>query len=285
MSLSPLTLEERRRFNELGYHFPIPALDSSEVAWYLDRFLGYRAQNSLRLEYMPANQQYQVFSDLHFVVRWVYNLAAHPRVLDAVESILGEDLIVWASTWFTKMPREKTYVGWHQDGMYWKLSSTAVVTAWVALSPSMTGNGCLRVIPGTHRYKAIPHRETYDPDSALSRGQDIAVEVDESQAVDVELQPGEMSLHHVWIVHGSRPNTSSDTPRVGLAIRYATPEVRQESPRRPLGMLVRGRDPYGHFELCPPPTRDDLAPGDPQHLAIIERIRSSVMPVGGPQAG
>ena len=105
----------------------------------------------------------------------------------------------------------------------------------------------------------------------------MAVDVDESQAVDIELQPGEMSLHHLWIVHGSRPNTSPDTPRIGLAIRYVSTEVRQESPTKPLGILVSGRDDFGHFELLSPPTRDNLLTDDPAHRAIVERIRASVM--------
>ena len=124
---------------------------------------------------------------------------------------------------------------------------------------------------------AIPHRETYDPDNALSRGQDIAAEVDESQAVNVELHPGEMSLHDIWIAHGSRVNTSADTPRIGLAIRYVATNVKQESPQRPLGMLVRGHDQFGYFDLQPAPTREDLLPDDPEHLAIVQRIRASIM--------
>jgi chlorinating enzyme len=274
---TPLTTAEQDRFVQVGYHFPVRVLDATEASRYHQRFMDYRNRNSQRLQGMSSKEQYQVFSDMHFVVRWVYDLAVHPRVLDAVQSILGNNLIVWASNWFAKMPGEKTFVSWHQDGKYWNLFPDKIVTAWVALSPSTTANGCLRVVPGTHRQRAMPHRETYNPDNALSRGQDVAVAVDESRAVDLELQTGEMSLHHLWIVHGSRPNTSPDTPRIGLAIRYVSTEVRQDSPTKPLGILVRGRDDFGHFELRSPPTRDALPAGDPEHLAIIERIRASVM--------
>lgn len=276
----PLTVAEQDRFIQSGYHFPISVLKKSETSHYLERFLDYRSRNRERLQGMSSNEQYQVFSDMHFVARWVYDLAIHPRVLAAVQTILGDNLIVWASNWFAKMPGEKTFVSWHQDGKYWNLSPDKIVTAWVALSPSTTANGCLRVVPGTHRQRAVPHRETYNPDNALSRGQDVAVDVDESKAVNIQLQPGEMSLHHLWIVHGSRPNTSSDTPRIGLAIRYVSTEVRQESPSKPLGLLVCGRDDFGHFELLPPPTRDDFPAGDKEHLAIVERIRASVMSAG-----
>ena len=199
-----LTADEQRRFQERGCHFPIPVLDPMELALFQSKFFDYRERNGARLEQMQSSQQYQVFADMHFVVKWVYDIVRNERILDAVESILGPNLIVWGTTWFAKMPGEKTFVSWHQDGMYWKLTPSKILTAWVALSPSNSGNGCLRVIPGTHLRPAIPHNETYNPDNALSRGQDIAAEVDESQAIDVNLRPGEMSLHHLWIAHGSR---------------------------------------------------------------------------------
>jgi non-heme Fe2+,alpha-ketoglutarate-dependent halogenase len=277
LSSSALTPEQQQGFQENGYHFPIGVLSPAEVAEYRNKFLAYREANQTRLQGKSGNQLVQNFSEMHFVARWVYDIVRNERVLDAVSSVLGPNLIAWGSTWFAKMPGEKTFVSWHQDGMYWNLEPDAILTAWIALSPSVAANGCLRVIPGTHKRPAIPHQETHNPDNALSRGQDIAAEVDESQAVDIELNPGEMSLHHLWIAHGSRPNLSPDTPRIGLAVRYVSTEVRQHSPQPPLGLLVRGKDDYGHFELLPPPVRDDIPPGDREHLAIIERIRSSVM--------
>jgi len=123
----------------------------------------------------------------------------------------------------------------------------------------------------------MAQRETYIPENALSRGQEIAVEVDEKQAVNMNLQPGEMSLHHIWIVHGSNSNTSKDTPRIGLAIRYTTPEVRQESPRKPLAMLVRGQDTFGNFDLQPPPGKSAESQGQERHRQIIDHARGSLM--------
>ena len=120
-------------------------------------------------------------------------------------------------------------------------------------------------------------QETYIPENALSRGQEIAAEVDERQAVDLNLQPGEMSLHHIWIVHGSNVNTSPDTPRIGIAIRYTKPEVVQESPMKPLALLVRGRDDYGNFEVLPPPKHDLPSEQNQKHKAIVDRIRAGIM--------
>ncbi|MEX0642988.1 MAG: phytanoyl-CoA dioxygenase family protein [Pirellulales bacterium] len=275
-----LSPQQQRRFQELGYHFPIPVLDESELERSRQRFFDYRVKCEPHLQHLPINERYQFFSEMHFVAGWVHRIVTQPRILDAVESLLGGNLLAWSSAWFAKMPGEKTFVSWHQDGMYWKLSSHKIVTAWVALSPSVSTNGCMRVIPGTHLRPALPHNDTYQPNNALSRGQDIAVSVDESQAIDIELQPGEMSLHHLWIVHGSQANTSPDTPRIGIAIRYVSTEVRQDSPRKPMAVLVRGRDEFGNFELLPPPQREILEPGDAEHLAIINRIRTSIMPSG-----
>jgi ectoine hydroxylase-related dioxygenase (phytanoyl-CoA dioxygenase family) len=175
------------------------------------------------------------------------------------------------------MPGDKTYVSWHQDGMYWKMNAPRIVTAWLALKPSQPSNGCLRVVPGTHKQPALPHRETYAPDNALSRGQDVAVAVDENSAVDICLQPGEISLHHLWIVHGSKANTS-DIPRIGLAIRYVAADVTQDSPTRPLAMLARGQNRYNNFEVMPTPTEDTVPEDGGRHTEIVTRIRNSIMP-------
>jgi ectoine hydroxylase-related dioxygenase (phytanoyl-CoA dioxygenase family) len=183
--------------------------------------------------------------------------------------------MVWGSRWFAKMPGEKTYVSWHQDATYWGLHPPNVTTAWIALSHSNPENGCMRVIPGTHLGELLPQTETYAPENALSRGQEIAVEVDESRAVDLKLRPGEMSFHHIGIVHGSNVNTS-DKPRIGIAVRYITPDVVQDGPERPLGMLVRGKDDFGNFELIDPPQTDEF-PMPGQTPKAVQRMMKSVM--------
>ena len=270
-----LTIEEQKQFERDGYLFPIKVLDEPGLRKYLERFMDYYSRNRSRLDALPSREKYRVFSETHFVLPWVYEIVSSPEVLDAVESLLGPNLLAWNTNWFAKMPGEKTYVSMHQDGTYWNLRPANVVTAWVALSTSTPANGGMRVIPGTHRVPALPQRETDVPDNALSRGQEIAVAIDEEQAVDLALQAGEMSLHHIWIVHGSSANTSL-TPRIGIAIRYVTPDVVQESPGRPLAMLVRGRDDYGNFELLSPPTGNEVDLAN-VHTAIVDRIRAAIM--------
>jgi chlorinating enzyme len=270
-----LSADQCRQFERDGFLFPIRVLDDEEVERALSHYQSYIARNRARLDGMKPNQKYLVLSETHFAMKWVYEIVRHPRVLDAVESLLGPNILAWNTNWFSKMPGDKAYVGWHQDGTYWKLSPHRVVTAWVALTPSIATNGGLQVVAGTHQQPMMPQRDTYEPNNALSRGQEMALAVKEEKATCLALQPGEMSLHHIWIVHGSKANTSN-IPRIGVAIRYVSTEVKQDSPSKPQAMLVRGRDDYGHFELFPAPTVD--VPADGVHEAIVEHLRASIMP-------
>jgi ectoine hydroxylase-related dioxygenase (phytanoyl-CoA dioxygenase family) len=135
----------------------------------------------------------------------------------------------------------------------------------------------MRVVPGTHKIPLLPQRETYGPDNMLSRGQEIAVDVDESKAVDLILRPGEFSLHHIAIVHGSGPN-SSGGPRIGLAIRYVSPDVVQSGQERDLVLLVRGKDSYQNFEMVDPPHRDMAYGESAAHTEALERKARNVLP-------
>ena len=147
------------------------------------------------------------------------------------------------------------FVSWHQDSTYWGLDPPDIVTAWVALSDEHGENGAMRVMPGTHTLDQVPHRDTFAADNLLSRGQEIAVEVDEREAVMLALQPGEMSLHHVRLIHGSDPNPSAKR-RIGFAIRYLPTHVRQVVGTRDSATLVRGVDRFGNFEPEYPPDHD-----------------------------
>lgn len=273
-SSSRLSETQRQQFERDGFLFPLPALDEREVAYFLKKYYDHTTRNREALASLPAKDRFQILSETHFVMKWAFEIARHPRVLDAVEGLIGPNILAWSSAWFSKMPGDKAFVSWHQDGTYWNLSVPRVVTAWVALTPATPANGCMRVVPGTHKHSMMPQRETYAADNVLSRGQEIAVAVDEAQAVDLTLGPGEMSLHHIWTVHGSKPNAST-IPRIGMAIRYVSTEVRQESPFKPVAVLVRGRDDFGHFDLLPAPTEDHPDPRAQQE--IIARIRGGVM--------
>jgi hypothetical protein len=242
-----LSAEAIEHYQRAGYHFPIRVMSPADA----------RAQRE-RLEAAeaalggPLRGIYRVKP--HLLFTWLADLVRHPAILDAVESVLGPDILCWNTSFFTKEAASPGYVSWHQDATYWGLSEPDVVTAWVALTEISAANGNMRVVPGSHR-APVPHADTFHPDNLLSRGQEITVAVDEADAVDIVLQPGEMSLHHVLIVHGSGPNRSSDR-RIGLAIRYVPPYVRQLAGPRDSATLVRGVDRFGHFELEPRPGAD-----------------------------
>ena len=215
----------------------------------------------------------------HLYLRWVCDIVTNPLVLDAVESVLGPDVMVWSSQWFPKFPHDESFVSWHQDAAYWGLSPPNVVTAWIALSDSRLSNGCMCVIPGTHRGDLLPQRETYAAANMLSRGQEIAVEVDIERSVALELEAGQFSLHDIGIVHGSGPN-ESDAPRIGLAVRYISSDVVQQGRERDMVMLVRGTDRYAHFDIVPPPTRDHAYGTSSAHAESLARKRRNLMPAG-----
>jgi ectoine hydroxylase-related dioxygenase (phytanoyl-CoA dioxygenase family) len=255
-----LTLAQVDAFARNGYHFPLRALSAEEALVYRGRLeqseaaLGGPLRGSLR-------------SKPHLILTWANELMRHPTILDAVEDILGPNLLVWSSSFFIKEARDPSYVSWHQDSTYWGLSHPDVVTAWVALSVSIVENGCMRVIPGSHLKDQLPHQDTYAENNLLTRGQEVMVEVDEADAVDVELQPGEFSLHHVRLVHGSDPN-HADYRRIGYAIRYVPTYVRQTEGPRDCATLVRGGDTYHHFDPEPVP-KADL---DPEAVEAHRRI-------------
>jgi len=190
----------------------------------------------------------------HLLFPFLADLIRHPAILDAVEDLLGPDILCWNTNFFIKEAETPSFVSWHQDSTYWGLSSPDVCTAWVALTPSTLANGAMAVIPGTHDSDQIPHRDTFDRNNLLTRGQEIAVEVDEREAVPLVLRPGEMSLHHVRLVHGSPPNPSTDR-RIGFAVRYI-PTGLYQLEGTDSATLVRGEDRFGHFELEPRPERD-----------------------------
>ena len=191
-------------------------------------------------------------------------------MLDVVEGILGPDILVWSSEFFIKEARTDAIVSMHQDLTYWGMGETSdQVTAWVALSPATRASGCMDFVRGSHRNPILPHEDTFAANNLLSRGQEIQVEVAESDKVAIELQPGQMSLHHGLTIHGSGPNGSDDR-RIAVAIRFIKPTVAQQIADRDYAMLVRGADLEGHHTLFAAPAR----PFAPRMLELYEQIRA-----------
>ena len=230
-----------------GYYFPVPVLGAAEVAHCRENLERHEARTGAPLQ---GNWRHKS----HLLFTWVDELVHNCKILDAAEDVLGPDLLCWTTNFFIKEANSPGFVSWHQDAFYWGLSKDDVVTAWVALSPADLKSGCMRFLPGSQREDHLPHVDTFHKDNLLSRGQEIVVAVDGARAVDCILAPGEMSLHHVKLVHGSEPNRSHDR-RIGIAIRYIATDVKQLKVRDS-AMLVRGVDRYDHFDHEPRPRRD-----------------------------
>jgi ectoine hydroxylase-related dioxygenase (phytanoyl-CoA dioxygenase family) len=185
---------------------------------------------------------------VHLVQSWADELVRHPAVLDAVEDMLGPNLFAWKNKCFLKPPRPNLYVSWHQDDYNENFDSLDTLTTWVALSDSTAKHGCVRVIDGSHRRGKIPHIEKPTKDNLSTRGPQLTEPFDESLAVDLELRPGEMSIHHPRVIHGSGANVSGQ-PRIGFATVYVATSTKQTTAPSHGATLVRGVDTEGYFPV------------------------------------
>lgn len=185
---------------------------------------------------------------------WV-RLVSDARLLDVAAQFVGPDIALFASHYIAKPPLDGQPVLWHQDGSYWPLEPMEVVSLWLALDPSTPENGCMRVIPRSHRMALQVVAARTEVDNVLGSGMDGAL-VDETLAVDIRLAPGDVSIHHPHLIHGSDENRSTRWRR-GLTIRYI-PTSSRVVPRpgrtAPTPLLLRGAPVQGVNEYGPWPT-------------------------------
>ena len=179
-------------------------------------------------------------------------LMRNSNLIAGVTPVLGPDLMVWSSGLFIKEANTSKIVSWHQDLTYWGLDDVEEMTAWVALSPSNLDSGCMRFVPGSHKKQLVAHKDTFDENNLLTRGQEIAVEVDDSDGADVILKTGQASLHHGHLFHASGPNKTDDR-RIGTAIRYIKPSMKQRTGDKSLVIQVSGEDKFGNFTVSSGP--------------------------------
>lgn len=248
IGLSPEQLE---RYKADGVLFPLPLLSPDE----LDEIRRHYASLERALGGRPSALE---LTQLHLSFRWAWNLAVHPRALDLVQALIGPDIAVWATSVFCKFAEDDAYVGWHQDCRFWAMSGDDVVSLWVALTPSLADRGAMRVLRGTHRGPVLEHAVDTSPKNVLSRAQEICRLPLDAQVIDVELAPGECSIHHVRAVHGSAGNMSTH-PRIGFVTRYLPPWTRQPLPMQ-LALARGSADAFAEQVLVGPPDDDDLSP-------------------------
>lgn len=263
--MTMLSEAEVAHYRKHGWIAPLDLMTEAEAAELLGMLEKAEAAH-------PAELHAEHRNNAHLAFPFLGDLSVDRRIVEAVEPLVGADICLSSTVLFIKEPDSAAFVSWHQDAFYMGLEPDNFVTAWVALTPSTSENGCVTVLPGTHTARAN-HRDTFGEDNILTRGQTVT-DVDESAAVDLELRPGQMSLHHPWLVHGSRPNRTTER-RVGVAMQsYLAADV------RPVGgdyhvVHVQGAAPHESFVNAPLPT----SAVDPAAVAVRERANAALSSV------
>jgi len=254
-----LSAEQAESYKANGFLGPLDLLTAEEAAEIrrhieeIEARLGIKMMSRFRIK-------------AHLPFPFLCDLVSHPKLLDAVEDLIGPNILYWGSSFFQKEPGDKTFVSWHQDSTYYGLEPANTLTAWIAITEASTASGCMRFLPASQGKGVYSHDELIENDNLLSRGQTVKG-VDESRAVHVPLKAGQFSFHKEDTLHASHPNSTNDR-RVGLSIHYVAPDVRETNFPGASAMQLRGKDTCGHWlpEMRP---KADL---DPDCLAELDRV-------------
>ena len=230
----------KSQFKEDGFFSPLCLIDKSTALSYREIL------ETVEQKTGSLNYRYKI----HTVVEMAYKLATNKELLDSVEALLGPNILLYNTSFVIKEPHSKAHISWHQDLTYWGFNDDKQVAAWIALSDATEENGCMHMIPGSHKGGQLPHRTTKDSNNLLHHGQTIEG-VSEEQSRCIPLNAGEASLHHGWTMHTSYPNKSDDR-RIGLTINYISTDMFQTQTEHDSAMLVRGVDHYNHFKIDTP---------------------------------
>ena len=256
--LSESQVEQYRRD---GYIAPLRMFSEDQAAEYRRELEAAEASMGGHLR-APCNTKF------YLRYPWAHALATNARLLDAVEDLIGPDIMLYHNTAWLKGAGTDSYVSWHQDNTYFGHDPCEVLTAWIALSPATEETGCMQFLPGTHRLGQLALR---DPDTGganmLSSGATADFDVSSVSPVPIVLQPGEISIHHAFLIHGSSPNRGRER-RLGITFIYHPPHLRQIGACRTSALPVRGEDRYGNFDHEVPPVAAD----DPRTIANHERF-------------
>jgi phytanoyl-CoA dioxygenase PhyH len=239
--ISVLTHQQLTDYEELGFLHSIPVLSAEEVVAFREaveetcRALG---GGVTRLD------------GPHLYFRWAWELSTHPRVLDCMEQLVGPNILLKSTRLFYKIGNSDSFVGWHQDGITEALKDANVPAIWLGLTPATAENGCLRVVPRSHRLGLVSHTDYPNPDNLTTQGATADVAIDSPH--DVVMRAGEMSLHHPLMLHASSPNRSPES-RIGFSATYSTPALTKS---RTAVAWVRGDGPRDRFRIVgEPPAR------------------------------
>ncbi|MEQ4209144.1 phytanoyl-CoA dioxygenase family protein [Actinopolymorpha sp. B9G3] len=246
-----LSRDEVRQFHELGYLGPYTAMP-------VDRMTDLRRRIEDEVLPTPGRNPKNPLQARHLDHRFLHDVIAAPEIVGRLRGMIGADIVVWASYFFTKDPGGKE-IPWHQDANFWPIEPPLNISIWMAVDEVTTENSCVQIIPGSHRtvVRHLPARE------GMAFGQEAdPAAVDTSAAVDMVLRPGEFFIFNERLLHHSHKNTS-DRRRMGLSARYTVPFVAlldQDAPPLFPGhacVVVSGEDTFGLNRTTspPPPTR------------------------------
>ena len=234
-----LTREQLLEYEELGFLHSIPILSDAEVA---------RFRAAIEETCCALGGRVTRLDGPHVFFQWAWELSTHPRVLDCMEQLIGPNILLKSTRLFYKFGNSSSFVGWHQDGITEALRDAYVPAIWLGLTPATAENGCLRVVPRSHRLGLIPHADRPNPDNLTTQGATAQVEIDSPQ--DVVMRAGEMSLHHPLVLHASNPNESAES-RIGFSATYSTPAL---TASRTAVAWVRGDGPRDPFRIVEQPS-------------------------------
>ena len=214
-----LTKEQIEQYHDEGFISPVRVISEAQALSIKNQLEQVEAE-------FPDEINAESRNNLHLSFAFLDALAHNKIIVDAVEDLIGPDIALWASVMSIKEPSSKQYVSWHQDATSMGLDSIDFPTPWIALSPSNIETGCMTMIAGSHHSEIQNHEDTFAENNILTRGQ-VIPNIDRSKAVDLILEPGEMSIHHGAIIHGSQPNKSNQR-RIGFSLQsYVPPSIKQ----------------------------------------------------------
>lgn len=244
-----LTQKQVDQYREYGYLVNLPRIFTD------DEVVAMRQGCDQLLGLLKPGETSKEIREWHETSRFLYDVCMNDRILDYVEGLIGPNFYMWASNFFIKDAHTHETVGWHQDSFYWPLEPIKSCTVWIAFTHTSPDNGAMQVIPGTHNKGLAKHYRSKSTNSVLTLELGEKT-VDTSKAIDICLQPGEISIHDDKLIHGSSANTS-DRPRIGLSVRYSPCDVRCDLNINPHFKTYhcRGTDRYRHNTVGEVPTK------------------------------
>ena len=259
-----LTPTQVQAYRDDGFVFAVPVLSRAEATEYRRR---YESLDGIQKDDRDGSMTLSIKP--HLVYPWIDELVRHPVLLDAVEDLIGPDILLFSDSFIVKEPMTEGVFSMHQDGWRWKLEPMEMVHCWLAFTDSTAVNGCVKVVPRSHLRGEREHEFIKTKENVISYGQTV-VDVDPAAAVDLVLGAGEMSIHDTYAVHASGPNRTNDR-RIGFSMRFMSTRVKALGGPRNSATLVRGVDRHGNWELEPSP-RADLDPAClPFHKELVAR--------------